>query len=79
MDLVEVVVLVSRAARVYTHAPSKLMGVGPRNSVRDRASLSLSNAVVSRELPNKVSGSRSSEDVGIAHGPPRSLQCENSC
>ena len=39
----------------------------------------LSNAVVSGKTPNKYSGSRSSEDFGIAHRPPRSLECENSC
>ena len=46
--------------------------VGPCNSVHDRASFSLSNAVVSAKSLFHFSGSRSSAAVGIADRPPRS-------
>ena len=55
--------------RLYACAPLN----DPRNSVRDRAILSLSNAVVSVKSPFYFSGSRSTEAFGIALRPPRSL------
>ena len=45
----------------------------PRNDVSDRASLSLSNAVVSAKSPFWFSSPCTAKAVGIAHKPPRSL------
>ena len=58
--------------------------LGPRadevavSPVRFIRLFSRSNAVVSGKSPFYFSGSRSSEAAGIANGPPRSLQWQNS-